>query len=237
MSRSISWPTAVCITVVSFFEMLVCGASRAALPASAALGSTQPAGALPARRVLLVHGIYNSGKCMAMLERQLRADGWQVYTVSLLPNDGSIRFEAMADQLKSFVDANMPGDEKFDLVGFSMGGLVCRYYLQKMDGVARVRRFVTLSSPNHGTVWAWLSGRSGVREMRPGSEMIRELNEGAGELAALDYTSLYTPLDLTIVPASSSRMTSARNVICWAPLHPLMLCLPGPIRAVRQALE
>jgi len=189
------------------------------------------------RRGLLVHGIYNTGAYMGNMQRMLEARGWQVYAVSLKPNDASISFEAMAVQLNAFVAAHIPDGEKFDLVGFSMGGLVCRYYIQKMGGNSRVRRFVTLSTPNHGTLWAWLSGRVGVREMRPRSTFLEELNSNPGVLKPLDYTSIYTPLDLTIVPPSSSRMAVARNVVSWVPFHALMVWMPAPIREVERALE
>ena len=208
------------------------------LPAAARCAVAAPgAEASATRRVLLVHGIYDSPWSMIWLRRSLEARGWQVEAVKITPNDGSIPFEEMARQVSDFVDAHFPPGEKFDVVGFSMGGLVSRYYIQKMGGAARVRRFVSISAPNHGTAWAWLSGRSGVRQMRPGSEMLRELNEGAGALESLDYTSIYTPLDLTILPSASSRMPVGRNVITWVPLHPLMVMMPQPMREVERALE
>ena len=207
--------------------LFVPAAMRAAVTAPPAGGRT----------VVLVHGIYDNPWTMIWLRRSLEERGCRVEAVSIKPNDGSIPFEVMARQLADFVGTHIPAGEKFDLVGFSMGGLVSRYYVQKLDGAPRVRRLVTISAPNHGTVWAWLSGRSGVREMRPGSEMLRELNEHAGSLAALDYTSIYTPLDLTIVPSASSRMPVGRNVITWVPLHPLMVMMPQPRREVERALE
>jgi triacylglycerol lipase len=220
------------MTFCGLLQLLLAGSAQSHAAAGA------PAGAPgPARRVVFVNGIYNSGKRFRKMGRQFESRGWQVYAMDLRPNDGSITFDAMARQLDAFVKLNIPSHEKFDLVGFSMGGLVCRYYIQKLGGYGRVRRFVTLSTPNHGTVWAWLSGRAGVKQMRPGSPMLDELNGDAGELASLDYTSIYTPLDLTIVPPSSSRMQVARNVISWVPFHALMIYMPGPIRAVEQALE
>ena len=109
-------------------------------------------------------------------------------------------------QLDAFVNTHIPPEEKFDLVAFSMGGLVSRYYIQKLGGYKRVRRFVTISTPNHGSVLAWLRGEVGVKQMRPGSEMLRDLNGDMSKLVPLDYTSIYTPVDLTIIPAVSSRM-------------------------------
>jgi len=235
MKQSLFRPGAVWMTLCGLLQLLFAGSAQA--------HTAGPAGAQPldgergGRRVLLVHGIYNSGKRMRTMRRLLEAHGWQVYAISLRPNDASISFEVMARQLDAFVTANVPSGEKFDLVGFSMGGLVCRYYIQKMGGYRRVRHFVTLSTPNHGTLWAWLSGREGVKEMRPGSPMLDDLNGDVSKLVPLDYTSIYTPLDLTIVPPSSSRMQVARNVVSWVPLHALMIYMPGPIHAVEQALE
>jgi triacylglycerol lipase len=174
---------------------------------------------------------------MIWVKQTLEHRGWQVQSISLRPSDGSISFAVMAGQVYEFVAAHYGSDDKFDLVGFSMGGLVCRYYLQKLGGTSRVRRFVTISTPNNGSLWAWFGGGDGVREMRPGSEMLRELNRDAGGLAALNYTSIYTPLDLAIVPSFSSRLSVARNVIAWVPLHPLMLMLPKPLRMVAEALD
>ncbi len=235
MTESLLRPGPLWMTLCGLFQLLLAGSAQG--HAAAASCGQPPAGQRAARRVVLVNGIYNSGERLRKMGRRLESLGWQAYPISLRPNDGSVSFAAMAEQLDSFVRAHIPAGEKFDLVGFSMGGLVCRYYVQKMDGYRRVRRFVTLSTPNHGTIWAWLSGRAGVKQMRPGSAMLEELNADAGKLAPLDYTSIYTPLDLTIVPPSSSRMEVARNVVSWVPFHALMIYMPGPIRAVEEALE
>jgi len=219
--------------------ILLCGLAQTLFGVSAqgSVAISQPAAvAANCRRVVLVHGIYNSGKRMSGMKRYLEARGWQVYAVSIKPNDASITFEAMGKQLADYIHANIPDGEKFDLVGFSMGGLVSRYYVQKMDGYRRVRRFVTLSAPNHGTAWACLGWLPGVRQMRPGSPMLRDLNGDMSKLEPLGYTSIYTPMDLSIIPAISSRMPVGRNVVLWVPLHPLMTMLPRPLNAVEQAL-
>jgi triacylglycerol lipase len=219
--------------------ILLCGLAQTLLGGSAigaAVISQPPAAAANCRRVVLVHGIYNSGRRMSGMKRFLEARGWQVYAVSIKPNNASITFQDMAAQLADYINANVPAGEKFDLVGFSMGGLVSRYYVQKMDGYRRVRRFVTLSAPNHGTLWACLGGLPGVKQMRPGSPMLRDLNGDMSKLEPLHYTSIYTPFDLSIIPATSSRMPVGRNVVLWVPLHPLMTMLPRPLHAVEQAL-
>jgi len=234
MNLSISRASAVWITLCGLVQLLFAGSAQGG---TALYPARSLAGGGGCRCVLLVHGIYCSGKRMQCLKRFLESRGWQVYVISLKPNDASVSFDVMAGQLDAFANANIPSGEKFDIVAFSMGGLVSRYYIQKMGGYRRVRRFVTLSTPNHGTAWAWLSGRSGVKQMRPGSPMLQDLNADVSKLAPLDYTSIYTPLDLSIIPATSSRMDIARNVVTWVPLHPFMILMPSPLRAVEQALE
>jgi len=238
MNRSIFLPGALWMTLCGLLQLLLAASAQGHQGCVEAPPRTQPsAGERGARRVVLVNGIYNSGKRMRSMGRRLESRGWQAYALDLRPNDGSVSFEAMAQQLNAFVSGNIPAGEKFDLVGFSMGGLVCRYYIQKMGGYKRVRRFVTLSTPNHGTIWACLGGLSGVKQMRPGSAMLRDLNGDVSKLVPLGYTSIYTPFDLSIIPATSSRMPSFHNVVIWIPLHPLMIWLPGPLRAMEQALE
>src|SRR5271155_2403993 len=92
----------------------------------------QPGGSPMARRVLLVHGIYNSERAMRRMKQYLEARGWQACAISLRPSDASVSFDAMARQLEAFADSAFPNGEKFDLVAFSMGGLVSRYYIQKL---------------------------------------------------------------------------------------------------------
>jgi len=214
----------------------LCGLLQFLLPAPRSSAAPAHPG-FPARRVLLVHGINDSAKSMLWMQRLLESRGWQASAISLHPSNASVPFDVMARQLDTYVAATFPPGEKFDLVAFSMGGLVARYYIQNLGGAHRVRRFVTISTPNHGTLWAWLSGRAGVKQMRPGSPMLRQLNSDLSALVPLDYTSIYTPFDLSILPAASSRISIARNIVAWCPLHPLMVMMPSPLHAVLRALE
>jgi triacylglycerol lipase len=234
MGLSTSGLRSGCITICGLFQLFFAGSARADSTAAPA----RPASGIGAgRRVLLVHGIYNSAKSMQWVRRLLEARGWRVYAISLKPSDASIPFDAMAAQLDAFVNTHIPPGEKFDLVAFSMGGLVSRYYIQKLGGYKRVRRFVTISAPNHGSILAWFRGEVGVKQMRPGSEMLRDLNGDMSKLVPLDYTSIYTPFDLSIIPPVSSRMPIGRNVLVWVPLHPFMLMMRAPLREIERALE
>ena len=185
--------------------------------------------------VVLVHGIFSSGDDMERLARHLRSQAREVFQPTLTPNGGHAPIEDLAQQLADFVTQKI-GGRRFDLIGFSMGGLISRYFLQRLGGMERAARFVTMATPHHGTQMARLGGLPGWVQMRPGSEFLRDLARDADVLRAVPFTSLYTPLDAIIVPARNSEMPQARNVRMWAALHPSFILERRCIRAVAAAL-
>ncbi len=185
--------------------------------------------------VILVHGIFCDGADMSRLAKHLRSQGRLVLTPSLKPCGGGARLEVLAGQLAEFANKELPG-RKFDLVGFSMGGLISRYYVQRLGGLGRVNHFITLATPHQGTKIAQFKRGAGVVQMRQGSDFLRDLGRDADALRKVKFTSFYTPLDTIIVPARSSEMPQARNVRMWAPIHPSWILQKRCLRAVSTAL-
>src|SRR5215510_14256682 len=176
--------------------------------------------------VLLVHGFRDDAKKMQAMARALRRDGWTVLTPTLSPSGCQVGNEVLAQQLADFIEANVPSNRRCDLVGFSMGGIVCRYYLQRLGGISRVDRFVAISAPEHGTWWASTcpseSQRSpGAAQLRPDSPFLQDLNNDAQMLDQVRFTTTWTPFDLMILPATSSRMPVGSETKLWVPAHPL----------------
>ena len=186
--------------------------------------------------VVLVHGIFSSGEDMERLARHLRSQAREVFQPTLAPNGGHAPIEDLARQLADFVSEKI-GTRRFDLIGFSMGGLISRHYLQRHGGIEKVSRFITMATPHHGTHTARLGGLPGWVQMRPGSEFLRSLESDADMLRDVSFTSLYTPLNAIIVPARSSEMPQARNVRVWAAMHPSFILEMRCIRAVAAALR
>lgn len=191
---------------------------------------------IPTNPVLLIHGIHDSAASMQTMNRWLTKEGREVHTVSLAPNDGTLPLPELARQVATYVRRTFSPDRKIDLVGFSMGGIVSRYYIQRLGGVKRVERFVCVSAPNHGSWLAFMSNHPGCVQMRPGSAFLQELNAGLGAFQHVRLTTIWTPLDLTILPARSSRMPVGTEVRKWVVAHPLMVLQPGCLHAVSVAL-
>jgi len=187
--------------------------------------------------VLLVHGINDTTKIFQTMEKFLHDRGWEVHSFNMTPNNGAGNLADLARQVEAYIQKKFSPEQRIDLLGFSMGGIVSRYYLQRLEGVKRVDRFISIAAPNAGTQVAYLSQRLGCRQMRPDSEFLADLNQdGEKILGQVKFTSIWTPLDLMIIPAQSSRMAIGKEVVISVPLHRWMVTDPRVLAAVAQAL-
>jgi len=186
--------------------------------------------------VLLVHGLNDTNSIFQKMRNYLTQEGWSVYSLDMIPCNGDGRLQDLAQQVAEYINVNFAPEQPLDLVGLSMGGIVSRYYLQRLGGIKRVQRFITLGSPHNGTLLAYCSGRLGCVQMRLDSELLQDLNSDAAMLEQLNFTSIWTPYDLMIVPAKSSEMSMAKNVQLPILSHAWLTTDPKGIKAVAEAL-
>jgi triacylglycerol lipase len=187
--------------------------------------------------VLLVHGITDTSHKMRKIASHLRGYGWEVFDIDLTPNNGDSKLEVLAQQVADLVDRTFDLDRKFDLLGFSMGGLVTRYYLQRLGGIDRVQRYISVSAPHHGTIAAHFSTKPACIQMRPNSDFIKDLNRDVDRLKQLNFTSIWTPFDLIILPPSSSQLGIGNEFSIPALTHPLMVFDSRTLNAISDALS
>lgn len=189
--------------------------------------------------VLLVHGLNDTYAVFRKMTAYLSESGWLVHGFSLKPNNGDANLEVLAQQVESYITRTFAPKQPVDLVGFSMGGLVSRYYVQRLGGINRVQRMITIASPHHGTLMANLSKRPGCVQMRRDSEFLQDLNKDVEILEQIRFTSIWTPKDLLmIIPGDSSKMPVGENVIVrpFAP-HALLVSDRKTLEAVKTALS
>lgn len=191
---------------------------------------------IPRNPVLLVHGIDDTDLIFDRMTTHLRRLGWNVHTLNLLPNNGDRGLDFLAQQIVNYVSRRFPRDRPIDLVGFSMGGIVSRYYIQRLGGADRVQRFVTIASPHNGTWTAFLRTNTGAMQMQPNSEFLLDLNRDFALLEQINFTSIWSPLDLMIVPAYSSCIAIGEQVPIPIPFHPWMVLDDRCLSAVASAL-
>ena len=191
----------------------------------------------PDRNLVLVHGFLENGSAFHVMKRRLEKQGYHCLVPKLKPSDGRGGLEKLADGLKRDIDAAYGPSQPFSIIAFSMGGIVSRHYLQQLGGAPRCRNLFTISSPHHGTRAAWLYPTKGAEQMRPNSPFLAELKRTEERLGRMHVVSYRTPLDLIILPASSSKWDRAENISHPALLHPLMVTSPTILRDIETRLS
>ncbi|MEO5713009.1 MAG: alpha/beta fold hydrolase [Luteolibacter sp.] len=188
-------------------------------------------------RVVLVHGFLEMGNTYKMMKQHLEEKGFECFVPKMKPTDGRGGLDVVARNLKAEIDAKFGPEEPINIVAFSMGGVASRQYLQELGGAARCRNFITISSPHHGTRAAWLYPTKGAADMRPGSPFLLNLAKTEDRLGKMPVASYRTPMDLIILPPSSSIWDRADNMEFPVIMHPLMLNSRAVIDDVEKRLS
>lgn len=191
----------------------------------------------PRNPVLLIHGIFDTKAIFKTMTAYLTKKGWDIHSLNLIPNDGRFGLEVLAQQIAAYVNQTFPPEQPIDLIGFSMGGIVSRYYVQRLGGIARVQRLITISSPHHGTLTGYLYPTLAATQMRSNSPFLQDLNRDVEILDSINFTSIWTPLDGMIVPAQSSQMPIGQEFTVNVFLHAWMVTDNKSLVLVEKALN
>lgn len=166
--------------------------------------------------ILLIHGIVDNHTIFALMRRNLLRRGFgRVRTFSYSPLTLDVRRTAtrLGTEIEQLCEQS--GYERIHVIGHSLGGLIARYYVQRLGGDARVHTCVTLGTPHSGTQTARLLPWPLVRQLRPGSELMTELDRPAPDCRTR-FLAFYSDTDQLIVPQRRARIDHpdlvARNV-------------------------
>ena len=133
------------------------------------------------------------------------------------------------------------GSRQVDIVGHSLGGLIARYYVQRLGGDLRVRTLVTLGTPHSGTrVVPLANAHPIVRQMRPGSELLEELTRPAPDCRT-HFVSFWSDLDHLMDPLETACIDHpdlmVQNVRVSGIGHLALPVHPAVATGIRQALD
>ncbi|MFK0097115.1 esterase/lipase family protein [Streptomyces sp. NPDC091040] len=192
--------------------------------------------------VVFLHGFIDNRSVFVLLRRSLARHGWlHLESLNYSPLTSDIRTAAeLLDRHIEEICART-GHPRVDIVGHSLGGLIARYYVQRLAGDRRVRTLVTLGTPHSGTAVAPLAGALPiVRQMRQGSAPVEELRLPAPGCRTR-FVSFWSELDRVIVPAEAACVDhpdlDAVNVRVTGIGHLALPVHPAVAAAVRQALD
>ena len=162
------------------------------------------------RPIFLVHGLWNNPELFTKLIEKIKVDDYQLYRPHLPHNFGRTSLRQLARDLDSKIEEFVGPQIDIDIVGFSMGGLISRIWLQNHNGFLRTKRFYSIGTPHLGTYTAQLIPSSfmpGIAEMKRGSSLLAQLNNDLTSLEKIECISFFTKWDLMSFPGWQSKLS------------------------------
>ena len=157
--------------------------------------------------IVLVHGFIDNHAIFTVMEYALRRRGFQTlstYDYGPLTHNVPAAAEQLGKTIEHLCAAT--GYDRVHVIGHSLGGLIARYYVQRLGGDSQVHTLVTLGTPHHGTQLAWAAPLLPlVRQLTPRSTVIQELAEPAAQCRTR-FLAFYSDIDHLVVPSHHARL-------------------------------
>ncbi|WP_211262553.1 esterase/lipase family protein [Nitriliruptor alkaliphilus] len=164
--------------------------------------------------IVFVHGYSGGESNWSTMVKRFEAAGWDADRLVVWPYNWNQRNVTTARQLADEIARvrDVTGAEQVTLITHSMGGLSSRYYLSQLGGTEFVGTWVSLGGPNHGTNWAYGCWSPSCFDMRPGSALLAQLNDGPDPTPGpTEYATYWSRCDAVISPSDSTVLPGADN--------------------------
>lgn len=191
------------------------------------------------RPLVLVHGLLDTPAVFNRLQRALGGRRQSLLIPALPLRLGLTPIEEAADLLGAHIRENLGLHDPIDLLGFSIGGVIARTWIQLQGGHERTRRFISVGSPQQGTLTAqpW-PGRifKGLADLKWGSGLLKTLNGNLDTLQRVDCHSFYSAIDLAVLPGWRAVLPIGTRTQLPVATHPQLLRDQAAIRPLSEAL-
>ena len=190
--------------------------------------------------LVLVHGLWDSPRLFNPLRHELGEYEIQLLAPYLPHRLGAVPLTYLAEHLDSLICKHFGNYQIIDLLGFSMGGVIGRIWLQNLDGAARTRRFFSVGSPQRGTLTAqWVSSWmfAGIADMKIGSSLLRSLNADTSTLNKLKCVSFFCYWDLIVFPGWNATLPCGEQYAVPVLTHKQLLHHPVALKLLGKLLR
>ena len=187
------------------------------------------------RKVVLVHGLWDSPKIFCGLVNHLLRDDLMIFAPHLPHKGGRVSLRKLAYDLDRLILERFGANTYVDVIGFSMGGVIARVWLQHLGGVLRTRNFLSVGCPQRGTLLAQPVPHSllpGIAEMKCGSYLIRELNSEAHLLQGINCISYFCRWDLMVLPGWKAVLPIGLHHPIPVLTHNDLICHPKSLKII-----
>ena len=152
----------------------------------------------------MIHGLWNTSSIFSSITKRLDDVGIEYFAPTLKHSYGMTSIIDLTHTLNESILDKYGLEKELDILGFSMGGIIGRYWIQKFNGYKRTRRFISIGSPHKGTLMAQLVPKypfEGISEMKINSNFLREIAKNDFLLNDIECISFFTYWDLMVFPS------------------------------------
>ncbi len=174
------------------------------------------------RPLVLVHGLWDNPSVFNSLICRLDQPSSKIFAPHLPHEFGRVPIRALAIDLDNHIKRQFEPNVSIDILGFSMGGLIARVWLEQLSGHIRTKRFFSIGSPHNGTLTAHLVPLRllpGVTDMQIGSQLISSFQNKPELLELIECTSLFCFFDLMVFPGWRAVLPCGKRVSVPVPTH------------------
>ena len=154
--------------------------------------------------IILIHGLWNTSSIFSSIITKLDDIGIEYFAPTLKHSYGMTSIIDLTNILNELILEKYGLEKELDILGFSMGGIIGRYWIQKFNGYKRTRKFISIGSPHKGTLAAQLVPKypfRGISEMKINSKFLRKLANSDFLLDDVECINFFTYWDLMVFPS------------------------------------
>jgi len=189
--------------------------------------------------IILIHGLWNTSDIFSLITAKLDEIGIEYFAPTLEHKYGMKSIVELTNLLNDLIIEKYGYKKELDILGFSMGGIIGRYWINKFNGYKRTRRFLTVGSPHKGTLASQLVPKypfRGISEMKINSHLLRELSKSDYLLNGIECISFFTYWDLMVFPGWKASLNSGEKISLKIYKHKNLIRNPNAIGKIIEKL-
>ena len=189
--------------------------------------------------IILIHGLWNTSSIFSLITSKLDEKGVEYFAPTLNHAFGMTSIVELTNLMDQLILEKYGLEQEIDILGFSMGGVIGRYWINKFNGYKRTRRFITIGSPHNGTLASQLVPKypfRGISEMKINSSLLRDLAKYDYFLNDIDCISFFTFWDLMVFPGWRAHLNVGEKISLKILKHRNLVRNPGAVERIIERL-
>ena len=189
--------------------------------------------------IILIHGLWNKADIFSKITSKLDEFEIEYFAPTLKHEYGMTSIVELTNLLNNLILEKYGLEKEVDILGFSMGGIIGRYWIKKFNGYKRTRQFITVGSPHNGTLTSQFVPKypfRGISEMKINSFLLRELSKYDYLLKGINCISFFTYWDLMVFPGWRANLNSGEKISLKIYKHKNLVQNPEAVERIIETL-